>query len=129
MLPVIFPLVSTDPAVTALIGLDPVRFYRHGSAPQNVQAPYCTWFLVSGIPQNALDELPRVDRFNVQIDCWSDNTGDGSQQVEDLATAIRDAIEPHAHMTSIPIDSVDLETKRNRIALQFTVWQTREESS
>lgn len=129
MLPVIFPLISTDPAVTSIIGSNPVRFYRHGKAPQTVQAPYVTWFLVSGIPENQLDGVPLTDRFSVQIDCWSNNTGDGDEEVEELAKAIRDAIEPHAHMTSIPIDGEDPDTKRHRIGLQFTVWQDRDETS
>lgn len=123
MLPVIFPLISSDSDVAAMIG---DRFYRHGHAPQNVVAPYCTWFVVSGLPENALDELPRVDRFSVQIDCWSNNTGTGDEEVETLARAIRDAIEPHAHMTGVVVDGVDPDTKRNRIGLQFTFWEDRE---
>lgn len=126
MLPVIFPLISADANVTALIGTDPVRFYRHGKAPQNVVAPYCTWFVVSGLPENSLDEVPRVDRFSVQIDCWSNNSGTGDEEVETLAKAIRDAIEPHAHMTGVVVDGVDPDTKRNRIGLQFTIWESRE---
>lgn len=129
MLPVIFPWIADDPAVTALIGSDPVRFYRHGKAPQNVQAPYVTWFLVSGLPENQLDGVPPIDRFSVQIDCWSNNTGDGDEEVVELAKAIRDAIEPHAHMTGIPIDSQDPDTQRYRMGMTFTVWQDRDETS
>lgn len=129
MLPVILPLLSADPEVTAIIGSNPVRFYPHGRADQNTPAPYATWFVVSGIPENQLDEVPRVDRFSVQIDCWSDNTGDGAAEVKELATAIRDALEPHAHMTAIAVDGVDPDTKRNRLGLQFTFWEPREPNS
>lgn len=129
MLPVVFPIISSDAAVTAIIGTDPVRFYPHGRAKQGTQAPYVTWFLVSGIPENTLDEVPRVDRFSVQIDCWSDNTGDGADEVQALAKAIRDALEPHAYMTGIIVDGVDPETQRNRIGLQFSIWQDRDETS
>lgn len=126
MLPIIFPIIAADGDVTAIIGSSPVRFYRHGKAPQNVVAPYCTWFMVSGIPENTLDELPRVDRFSVQIDCWSDNTGTGDEEVETLARAIRDAIEPYHYMTGVVIDGIDPDTQRHRIGLQVTVWQDRE---
>lgn len=129
MLPEVFPILSADLEVTSIIGVSPTRFYPHGRAPQNVQAPYATWFIVSGIPENTIDEVPRVDRFSVQIDCWSDNTGDGAQEVKELATAIRDALEPHAHMTAIAVDGVDPDTQRNRLGLVFTVWQDREQSS
>lgn len=129
MLPVVLPILAADPEVTGILGTTPVRFYPHGRAPQNVQAPYATWFIVSGIPENQLDEVPRVDRFSVQIDCWSDNTGEGAQEVKELATAIRDALEPHMHMTAIAADGVDPDTQRNRRGLVFTVWQDREPNS
>lgn len=125
MLPVVFPLLSAAGAVTAIIGTNPVRAYRHGYAPQNVVAPYVTWAVISSVPQNALDEVPRVDAASVQIDCWSVNTGTGSTGIETLAKAVRDAIEPHAHMVSGPTDSRDAETGRYRISFTFDFWQSR----
>lgn len=126
MLPEIFPLIAGSAAVTSIIGTNPTRFYPHGQASQNTPAPYASWFVVSGVPENCMDEVPRVDRFSIQIDCWSDNTGDGADQANDLATAIRDTLEPYAHMTAIVVDGVDPDTKRNRIALQFTFWTDRD---
>lgn len=125
MLPAVFPLLSAAGAVTAIIGTNPVRAYRHGSAPQNVVAPYVTWQVISNVPQNALDEVPRVDAYSVQIDCWSVNTGTGSSGVETLAKAVRDAIEPYAHMVSGPTDSRDDETQRYRISFTFDFWTHR----
>lgn len=124
MLPAIFPLLDVAP-VRALVGSNPVRVYRHGSAPQKVVAPYVTWFLVTGNPENALDELPRIDRQEVQIDCWSDNTGQGAKDIETLAQAVRDAIEPHYHMTAIVADGRDPDTDRYRIGMTFTIWNHR----
>jgi hypothetical protein len=126
MLPSVFTLLTADPAVTALVG---TRIYRHGSAPQKVEAPYVTWFLVSGIPENELSSLPRVDRMEVQIDCWSNNTGTGDAQVEELAAAVRDALEPVAHMTGIIANEQDFETRRYRLGMQFTFWVRRKEAS
>jgi hypothetical protein len=77
MFPNLFPLFKDDPAVTAIIGTNPVRAYKHGSAPQAVAGPYVTWFVVSGAPENQLSGRPPVDAYQVQVDCWSDNTGTG----------------------------------------------------
>lgn len=126
MLPAVFPLLRDAAAVTALIGTAPVRAYRHGSAPQNVAAPYVTWFLLSGEPQNVLDEVPRADRQTVQVDCWSDNAGTGSAGIDALAKAVRDAIEPHAHMTAVSGDSQDPDTRRYRISMTFDFWTDRD---
>lgn len=122
MLPLVFPLLRDASAVAAIVG---ARIYRHGTAPQNVVAPYVTWFIVAGTPENALDEVPRVDRNTVQIDCWSDNTGTGSAGIEALARAVRDAIEPHQHMTGVVADGRDFETQRYRIGMQFDFWTHR----
>lgn len=129
MLPVVLPILAADPEVTGILGTTPVRFYPHGRAPQDVQAPYATWFIVSGIPENTIDEVPRIDRFSVQIDCWSSNSGEGAEEVKALATAIRDALEPFAHMTAIAVDGIDPDTQRNRLGLQFTFWEDREPNS
>lgn len=129
MLPAVFPIIKAASAVTALIGTNPTRCYRHGFAPQGVEAPYLTWYVVSGVPENELSDLPRVDNYTVQIDCWSDNTGTGAAQVEALATAVRDAIEPVAHMTGVAVNGIDFETQRFRLGLTFTFWTPRPEAS
>lgn len=122
MLPKIYPLLVADAAVAALVG---TRIYRHGTAPQGVVAPYITWFVVSGIPENELSDLPRIDRYQVQIDCWSSNTGAGDAQVEEVAQAVRDALEPHAHMVAIVANGQDFETQRLRLGLSFDFWTAR----
>lgn len=122
MLPPVYSLLTADVGVTALVG---TRIYRHGAAPQKVVAPYITWSLVSGTPENELSSLPRVDRLEVQIDCWSNNTGTGDAEVESVATAVRDALEPVAHMTAIVANEQDFETRRYRLGLQFTFWLRR----
>lgn len=117
MLPPVFQTLMASPVA----GLTGGRIYRHGSAPQNVVRPYLTWALVSGTPENTLSELPSIDRMAVQVDCWSL----GDADVEQLAEAVRDAIEPVAHMTSMPIDSQEPDTKLYRISLQFDWWHSR----
>lgn len=125
MLPAVFPLLRDAAAVTAIIGTSPVRAYRHGQAPQNVVAPYVTWAAISNVPQNVLDDTPCADHYSVQVDAWSENTGTGSTGIETLAKAVRDSIEPHAHMVSGPTDSFDAETQRYRVTMQFDFWTHR----
>lgn len=121
MLPPIYNTLRNSSAVLALVGS---RIYRHGNAPQGVIAPYITWTLITGTPENHLSGTPPVDRQTVQIDCWADaDTGD--KGVEALATAVRDALEPSAHMTGQPVDQRETETRLWRIALQFDWWLDR----
>lgn len=121
MLPPIFPILAASSTVTNIIGTNPVRAYRHGAAPQDTSKPYVTWSLISGLPDNTLSELPKVDRLTFEVDCWS---MDGTQ-VENLAIAVRDALEPFCHMTGMPLNNREPETKLYRIALQFDYWLDR----
>lgn len=117
MLPPIYQTLIASPVNTLVGG----RIYRHGAAPQNTVQPYITWFLVTGSPENTLSELPSIDLCTVQVDCWS--LSDAG--IVDLATAVRDAIEPLAHMTTVPIDSQETDTKLYRMSLQFDWWLSR----
>lgn len=118
MLPPIYPTLSAWPAVSAIVGN---RIYPHADAPQDVAAPYVTWFLAGGSPEITLSEPPPVDRMTVQIDCWH-NTSAG---VVALAESVRDAIEPHAHVTGYPINARDAETQLYRFGLQLDWWLSR----
>lgn len=120
MLPQVFPLLANDSDVTSLIGSSPVRCYRHGNAPQRVALPYVTWFTSSDTPANNLDSTPPVDEYTVQVDCWSDD----EDEAEDLATAVRDALETEHHLLSVS-DGRDPETMRFRISMTFTFWTDR----
>lgn len=118
MLPPIYAALSAAPAVVALVG---TRIYPHAEAPQDVAAPYVTWFLAGGAPELTLSEPPPMDRMTVQIDCWhAESTG-----VLALAAAVRAAIESHAHITGYPINTRDAETKLYRMGLQLDWWLSR----
>ena len=119
MFPPVNQVLKAAPAVYALIG---DRVYRHGAAVQGAALPYVTWFLVSGDPELNLSENPLVDKCTIQVDCF-DPTDSG---IEALAKAVRDAIEPHACLVSVPIDDRDSPaTKLYRVALQFDWWLNR----
>lgn len=125
MFPQVFELLAAAPAVTQIVGTTPPRIYRHGIAPQTPAGAYITWFVVYGRPENNLSDLPPADEYTVQVDCWSDNTGTARTQIETLARAVRDAIEPHHHVTGVVVNEQDAETQRFRIGLQVTFWTHR----
>lgn len=120
LLPDIFGLLKASGAVTAIIGTTP-KVYRHGIASQGTVAPYVVWLVVGADPENNLSDVPSVDRLVLQVDCYSGSDGG----VEALATAVRDALEPHMHLTGIPIDEREPDTGLYRIALQFDAWHSR----
>lgn len=124
MLPPIFTTLKASEEVKNIVGTNPPRVYRHGSAPQDTSKPYVTWAVIAGTPENNLSDLPPTDRVAVEVDCWH-QTDAG---IELLARAVRDAIEPYAHMTAVLIDMREEETKLFRIAMQFDWWLDRPES-
>ena len=101
------------------------RITRHGNAPQDSTRPYVTWLLVGATPENQLSGLPGHDRCTVQIDCWHPQ----DRGVQDLAEAVRAAMEPTSHMTGLLANERDVETKLYRVAMQFDYWLPREEPS
>jgi hypothetical protein len=124
MIPDVFALLNTS-AVRAYVGTTPPRIYRHGTAPELVAAPYVTWFVVSGTPENHLDGTPPVDNVSIQVDAWSNNTGSGAIEIERLGVALRDAIEASHHITQFGNNGQDAESSRYRISITFSFWNPR----
>jgi Ni,Fe-hydrogenase I large subunit len=111
MLPPVYPLLMASTAVQALIA---DRAYRHGSAPQGVARPYVTWSVPGGFAENAFDGAS-ADVFRLQVDCWADT----DDTIEALASAVRAAIEPAAHLVAYTADERNFETRRYRIGMAF----------
>lgn len=127
MFPPVFQKLKASAQVLAVVGTDPPRIYEHGNAPQRpdklpLADAYISWFAVAGYPENHLSGTPPTDRVTVQLDCWAPT----SRTVKTLAIAARDAIEPYAHMTGMPVDTREPDTKLFRIALQFDWFVARE---
>lgn len=118
MLPPVFQTLTNNSPVNAIVA---DRIYRHSNAPQGVNKPYITWGIISGVPENSLSDIPDIDRLPIQVDCYH-QTDAG---IEELAIAVRNAIEPIAHMTNIPINERETETKLYRITLEFDWWLKR----
>lgn len=115
MIPNIFPILSGSVPVTALVGSNPVRIFPFEEATEGVTYPYVTWTVITGTPANTLDKLPVIDYLSTQVDIW----GKTSASALDVAAAVRDAIEPHAHMVGLGSMERDLETKSYRVRLDF----------
>lgn len=112
MQPPIFVASTLSPAVTALLGTDPTRFYPFGEAPSGTALPYAVWQVISGSPENYLAGRPDMDGWTLQIDVYADTGSSAS----DAARAIRDAIELKAHIVRWGQQERDRETNRFRIS-------------
>lgn len=121
----LFSLLRSSSAVTAIIGTNPVRFYRHGRAPQGVVGPYVTQLGVSLVPFNTLSGLPLADSGRQQISCWSANDGTGATGIDTLARAVRDAIESRFDVIDERDMGQDTETGRYRIDFDVQVFNHR----
>lgn len=106
----IFQVCAADPAVTALLGSNPTRLYPFGEAPQGVAMPYAVWQVVSGAPENYLAATPDIDGYTLQIDVYATEATEARQ----VTAALRDAIEPHAHITRWTGESTDPDTGHKR---------------
>lgn len=95
MMPPIFPTAAASAAVRAVLGTAPVRFFPFGAAPQDVALPYAVWQTVGGAPENYLGNLPDADVCTVQVDVYAADPDSAAA----ATLALRDAIEPHAHIT------------------------------
>lgn len=114
MLPPVYEALAASAVLVGLLG-GQARVYRHGYAPQGTRRPYITWTSQSITPENTLSELPGIDRVTIQIDVWCESDG----LVEEIARAVRDTIEPLAHMVVAPSDGWEAESKCYRATMQF----------
>lgn len=119
MFPPIFATCAAAPGVTALLGASPTRLYPFGEAPHGVACPYAVWQTVGGVPENYLGDRPDIDSFSLQVDVYAE-TGASARAV---AVALRDAIEPNAHITRWGGESRDPETGRYRVSFDVD-WLT-----
>ena len=111
MLPNVYDTLHDDATVAGLVS---TRIYRHGSAPQTVTAPYITWSVAGGAPENGFAGAC-ANFFRIQVDCWS-STDAG---IDTLASAVRAAMEPRAHCVAYVADDRDFETQKYRISMAF----------
>lgn len=112
MMPPVFATCFASNAVKALIGTTPCRIFPFGLAPEQVVKPYAVWQVITGTPDNTLDDCgPHTDRANIQIDVYADTAA----VAESVTVALRDAIEPVAYVTRWGGQTRDPETLNYRI--------------
>lgn len=112
MFPPVFSVCAGSSAVKAALGTSPVRLYPFGQAPQDVALPYAVWQVVSGGPENLICEAPDLDIYLVQVDVYAATEATALS----AAKALRDAIEPVAHIISWRGESVDATTNHRRFS-------------
>lgn len=134
MFPDIFAIVAADGSIQSLIGNgspdNPVRFWAFGEAPRDENGnvaggvPYATWQIITGVPQNYLDKTPDLDSHSIQIDVY----GESMSSVRELAQALRDCLEHHAHITSWNGEWRDFPTNLYRVTFTIEFLTQRTES-
>ena len=123
MTPAIFSMVAAASPCTAILGSPPnMRFFAFGEAVQNTALPYAVWQLITGVPANFLGQLPDTDDARIQVDVYA------SQQLvaRALSVAIRDAIEPHAHMLNYAQRPRDATTRNYGFLMDFEFFTPRD---
>ena len=111
----IFAICAANDGVKAQLGTSPVRLYPFGQAPQGVALPYAVWQTIGGEPANYLGNLPDLDSYSLQVDVYAvTETG-----ARDAAKALRDAIEPHAHITRWGGEWTDPDTFNKRFSFDL----------
>lgn len=110
MFPKVYRAIHTA-AVEAIVG---DRIGRHGFVAQTEQRPYITWQIVVGQPYDNLSSAPCGDFTTVQLDCYHD-TDAGAEQ---LALAVRAALDAALISNRVVLDNRDPDTKLYRVGME-----------
>lgn len=94
MIPPIVEIAEQNPALVALIGSNPFRFYAFGDAGDNKVYPYVTYQNIGGDPENFLGDRPDADSFVLQINCLAKTEAEANQ----VADAVSYALELDGHV-------------------------------
>lgn len=114
MFPPVFAIAAADAAVQTALGLSPVRLYPFGEAKGNT-APYATWQIVTGSPENYMGQRPDSDTFRAQLDVYAATV----TAARNAAKALRDALEPHGYVVSWNGEMRDTDTNLYRVSFDW----------
>lgn len=119
MFPPLFARLRDTPAVTALIGTNPVRAYPFGGSPAKGTTgygePYIVWQSVSGGPDNYINQRPVTDDFTIQVDAYATT----ASQARNVAQAVRDAVESVAYVVAYREMGKDPDTALYRYSMDI----------
>lgn len=121
MNPNLFPILYNSSQVRLLLGSSPLRVFPWSRAPQNPKKPYATYGVYNANPENYLDRVPDIDNIGVQVNIYAAT----AQSCEDCYIAIRDALEPSAHMLSFSTPDLDPNTDLYVGRMEFDFWEER----
>jgi hypothetical protein len=122
MTPSVHQFIAASSTCRQLLGSPPkMRLFPFAEGRQNTATPYAVWQMVTSIPANYLGQLPDADDARVQIDIYAME----QDTAEVVARAIRDALEPHAHMTTAAMRTRDSTTRNYGFMLEFEFFTAR----
>ena len=125
MIPPLVTLMASTPAVTAVLGTNPTRFFLSNlpeSFALSAGDAYATYRVVSGLPSNYQSGAPVVDNSRVQIDVYCTVASTANAAYE----AIRDAVETVSHIVSFNIGGdFDEVSKTYRYSFDISYWLRR----
>lgn len=121
MNPDLFLFLNSSVAVKAVLGVEPLRMFPWDRAPANVKKPYGVYAVYNAQPENYLGEVPDIDNKSTQINIYAEN----SKSLEACYIAVRDALEPHAHMTAFSTPAVNEDTDLYSCTMEFDFWNHR----
>jgi len=134
MNPDLFPILYASTTVKMLLGTTPpvidsagdadygvLRVFPYGKAPEGVVLPYCVYGVINAQPENYLDKVPDVDSMRTQVSIYAKT----ESSLSSCYTAIRDALEPSAHMISFVTPDIDADTELYSCRMEFDFWHDR----
>lgn len=118
MIPAIFSWLSTDPAVSALVG---TAIYPN-VVPEKKPLPAIVYQTMPlGGPSNYLAEKPGADRIVFQVTAWSI----APTLARDIAKAARDVLELRGQVLTAPTMDFDPDTNAHAVRFEVSVWDLR----
>jgi len=119
--PSLFEILNANATVKALMGSAPLRIYPWDRAPENAKVPYAVYAVYNGNPENYLGQVPDIDNAGTQVEIYAGN----GASCQACYIAIRNAVEPFAHMTSFSTPALDVDTDYYSARLEFDFWEPR----
>lgn len=114
MIPPVYPILSVDAGVLALIGA-PGQILRK-LAPQNTPRPYIVWRVVASVPENYISDATTADQFRLSIEVVADT----DVKCRAVAKAVQTALGPHATEIGVVLDEEDAETGLHRYVFDWS---------
>lgn len=121
MYPPLFEIAVADAGVLSEFGTSPTRIYTVEAEP-GAQYPYAVAKTIFGAPENNLGDVPDIDNWVVQVEVFAKTI----PQLRSAAEALRDALEPSAHITAWSGESRDFLTRAFKYSFTVEFWSNRD---